>query len=192
MKKLAYALVGLCLLVTSCMTYSITPRADSDNKIRRNRGTPTISAVKDKLGLAVSAEQNGNLIYFKLYVKNFRDDMVSVDDSVTSLTEGIATAPSAKPLKVYDADEYYKKRRGEIITGQVLMAISAAMSTANAGYSRSTTYGTYSRNDFYHSYGTYSSTTYSYDAAAAAMERNIAFSNVNQYVRGGNAELDFL
>jgi len=137
--------------------------------------------------VAVSTEINGGLIYFKLYVKNYRSEAVSVDDSTVMLEE------SGLPLKVYHAEEYYKKRHNEIVAGAVLMAVSAAMSTANAGYSTSTTYGSYSRNDYYHnSRGTYTSTTTTYDPTAAAIERDIAFSNVSQFAKGGRAELDFL
>ena len=79
----------------------------------------------------------------------------------------------------------------------MLMAISAALSTVNAGRSTSYTRGSYSvygnsRGAYYHGFGTYTSTTTTYDPAAAAAEREIAFANVRNYANGTNRELDFL
>ena len=189
MKAAYFGLIGAILLVSSCMTYRLTPLTDYETSVTLNRGIPMASAVKDEIGVAVSAEVKRNLIYFKVYVKNFRQDLIRVDDSSASLVEN-----GSNSLKVYGADEYYKQRQGQIITGEVLMVLSAALSAANAGYSRSTTYGnySYSRNNYYRVYGTYSATTYTYDSAAAAMQRDVAFSNVNQYINGGTAELEFL
>ncbi len=187
MRRLAIPLLAASIFLSSCATYSLTPRSGSDEKIRYNRGIPTISAVKDGIGVAVSSEVSGSQIFFKLYIKNYRDEVLSVDDSAARLEE------SGTSVKVYRADEYFKKRRNEITTGKVLMVISAALSTSNAGYSSSTTYGTYSRNDFYHhGSGTFSSTTTTYDPSAAALERDIAFARVDQYAKGGDAELNFL
>jgi hypothetical protein len=197
MKRFVTPLLLTCLVLASCVSYRLVPQGGGDSEIRYDRGKAVLSQLKDRIGVAVSTEVVGNYVYFHTVVKNFLDNDLNVDDSGTQLSEDVPQDLYRAPLKVYRADEFYQMRRGQIIAGQVLMAISAAMATANAGRSSSYTSGYYSvygqtRNDYYSGYGTYSASTYTYDSAKAAMEREIAFANVRDYVNGTNQELSFL
>ena len=169
---------------------------DAETELKYNRGNQVANALKDRIGVSASADVVGNLIYFHIVVTNFRDTSIYVDDSRAALSEEELVDPISGPVLVYRADNYYQKRKREILTGQVLMAVSAAMSAADAGRTttRTTTrYYSYSgRNRYYRVYGTYTYTTYSYDSARAAMQREIAFANVREYVNGTNQELDYL
>jgi hypothetical protein len=183
--------------LSSCVTYRLLPQADQDTSIKYDRGAPVLSALKDQIGVAVSSQVKGDHIYFQFIVRNFRDGSLYVDDSRAELSELDPVEIAPVNLKVYRADEYYQLRRNQVITGQAFMAVAAAMSTANAGRSTSYTRGYYSthghgRSSYYRGYGSYYATTYSYDSARAAMEREIAFSNVREYINGTNAELDYL
>jgi hypothetical protein len=171
------------------------PLKDDKTTIRYDRGTPILYELADRIGVTVSTQVYGSHIYFHTIVRNFRENAIHAEDTSVFLQEH--NAEGNENPKVYRAEEYYQQRRGQIIAGQVLMAVSAALSTANAGYSTSRTSGYYSaygqsRNRYYRGYGYYSATTYTYDSAKAAMERDIAFSNVRDYVNGTNQELDYL
>ena len=192
--------VVLCLaslVMVSCTTYRLVPLGDADTELKLNRGHQVANALKDRIGVSASADIVGNLIYFHIVVTNFRDTSLHVDDAQAALSEQDLLDPTPDRLLVYRADEYYQKRQREILTGQVLMAVGAVMSAADAG--RTTTHTTgryytydYGRNRYYRVYGTYTYTTYSYDSARAAMQRDIAFANVAEYVNGTNRELDYL
>lgn len=194
--KMPAVLVSLaCLVMVSCTTFRLVPVGDAETTLKYNRGNQVATALKDRIGVTASADIVGHLIYFHIVVTNFRDTGVYVDDTSARLSEEDLLGSYSDNLPVYRADDYYQQRKREIIAGQVLMAVSAAMSTADAGRTttRTTvrTYG-YSRHRYYRVYGTYTYTTYSYDSARAAMEREIAFANVREYVNGTNQELDYL
>jgi hypothetical protein len=196
MKPFVMCLIGAALLMTSCVSYQLLPQETDGNRIGYNRGAKILYANDERLTIATSAQVYKSLIYFSIVVKNLTDQNIHVEDRQTTLFEENEAGLSSN-IKVYKADEFYNKRRTEILTGQILMAVSAALSTINAGRSTSYTNGTYSiygqsRTNYYHGFGTYNSTTTTYNAAAAAMERDIAFSNVRDYVNGTNNELDYL
>jgi hypothetical protein len=137
------------------------------------------------------------LVYFQLIVRNLTDHSIYVDDSKISLTESAPQWIFPANVKVYDADEYLRIRQKQILAGQVMMAVAAGIATMDAGRSTTYTYGYYreygyGRRSYYRGFGTYSYTTYTYDSARAAYERDIAFSNVRDYVNGTNRELDYL
>jgi hypothetical protein len=185
------------VLLASCMTYRLVPQGGGESEIRYDRGKAVLSQLKDRIGVAVSTEVVGRYVYFHTFVKNFRDDDLYVDDGGALLSENVSRDLYQTPPKVYRAADYYKMIRGEIIAGQVLMAVSAALATSNAGRSSSYTTGSYSvygqtRDNYYSGYGAYSASTYTYDSAKAAMEREIAFANVRDYVNDTDQELSFL
>lgn len=186
-----------CVVMVSCTTYRLVPMGDADTELKLNRGNQVANALKDRIGVSASADIVGNLIYFHIVVTNFRDTSIYVDDAHAALSEEELLDPGSDNLLVYRADDYYQKRKREILTGQVLMVVSAAMLAADAGRTTTRTterYSTYQhgRNRYYRVYGTYTYTTYSYDSARAAMQREIAFANVREYVNGTNQELDYL
>jgi hypothetical protein len=187
-----------CLVMLSCTTYRLVPVGDGDTELKYNRGKQVANALKDRIGVSASADIVGNLIYFHVVVTNFRDTSIYVDDSKAALSEEELLGPGSGDVLVYRADDYYRKRKSEIVTGQVLMVVGAAMSAADAGRTTTTRTTTryyaypYSRSRYYRVYGTYTYTTYSYDSAYAAMQRDIAFANVREYVNGTNQELEYL
>jgi hypothetical protein len=144
MKTVHVFLIVATVSLFSCATYRLLPQEDLDNTIKYTRGTQVLYALKDQIGVAITSEVNVDRIYFQLVVRNFRDSSLYLDDSSVKLSEIDATEAAPVDLKVYRADEYYQLRRKQIVTAQVLMAVSAAMSTANAGNSTSYTRGNYS------------------------------------------------
>ena len=186
----------LVLLFSSCVSYQMIPVESEDTTIRTNRGSQILMSSRDAITVAASAEITGKKIYLHLLVKNNTDQFSEVNDDDVKLVEW-SEETGTRSLYVYHADEYYQKRRKEIITGQVLMAISAALSSFNAGYSTYNTYGNYNysgygRSGYYSGFGSYTGTTTVYSSAQAALEREIAFSRAQNYINGGNAELEYL
>jgi hypothetical protein len=173
------------------------PQESENTTIKHNRGAQTLMSGNDSIAVVVSAQVNGDLIYFQTIVKNLSDRSLYVDDTHIKLTETSPLGGFPADIKVYGADEYLKMRRGQILAGQVMMAVAAGMSTMNAGRSTTVTTGYYSsygrgRRSYYRGFGSYTYTTYTYDSARAAYERDIAFSNVRDYINGTNRELDYL
>jgi hypothetical protein len=187
---------ALVLLFTSCVSYQMIPVQSEDTTIRTNRGSQILISSRDDITVAASAEVTGNRIYLHLLVGNNSDQFSRVNDDSVELVEW-STESQRRSLHVYHADEYYQKRRKEIITGQVLMIASAALSSFNAGYSTYNTYGNYNysgygRGGYYSGFGSYSGTTTVYNPAQAALEREIAFSRAQNYINGSNSELEYL
>lgn len=200
MKPGRLLLVGLLAVLTSCVTYRLVPEESENTTIKHNRGAQTLMSGNDSIAVVVSAQVNQDQIYFQIIVKNLSDQSLYVDDSRIRLTETSPLGGFPAEIKVYGADEYLKMRQSEILAGQIMMAVAAGMSTANAGYSRTTTtvttghYSSYGRGrrSYYRGFDTYTYTTYTYDSAQAAYESYIAFSNVREYINGTNRELDYL
>jgi hypothetical protein len=147
------------------------------------------------MAVAVSAQVYNGLIYFNVLVKNFTDKSMYVDDSKAQLTEDDMGTGYHNAIKVYDADEYYQKRKSQIVAGQVFMVMSTGLTMMNAGRTTTTVrepiyaYGP-GRHRYYRGFGTYTYTTY--DPGLAALQTEIAFDNVRTYVNGTNAELAYL
>ncbi len=114
------------------------------------------------------------------------DPVINISASSTNI-EGLTT-----DLQVWSSDEYLKKVNRSQTWAAVLMGVAEGMSTANAGYSTSTTNSYYSGNTYAYGlggygYGSYSgsSTSYTttYDAMAAyqaqvlSQQRMANFSN---------------
>lgn len=100
------------------------------------------------------------------------DPVINISASSTDI-EGFTT-----DLQVWSSDEYLKKVNRSQTWAAVLMGVAEGMSTANAGYSTSTTNSYYSGNAYAYGsggYGNYSGTTTSYtrtyDARAAYQTR---------------------
>ena len=198
MKPGVLVVVGVLVALTSCVTYRLVPQESDGTTIKHNRGTQTLMSGNDSMAVVVSAQVNGDLIYFQTIVKNLTERSLYVDDTHIRLTESSPLSGFPVDIRVYGADEYLRIRQNQILTGQIMMAVAAGVSTMNAGRSRTTvTTGYYSsyghgRRSYYRGFGTYTYTTYTYDSARAAYERDIAFSNVRDYINGTNRELDYL
>jgi hypothetical protein len=192
----AMAALIVVLLFSSCVSYQMIPVESEDTIIRTNRGSQILISSRDVITVAASAEITEKKVYLHLLVKNNTDQFCGVNDADVKLIEW-SEETGTRSLYVYHADEYYQKRRKEIITGQVLMAISAALSSFNAGYSTYNTYGNdnysgYDRSGYYSGFGSYTGTATVYSSSQAALEREIAFSRAQNYINGGNAELEYL
>jgi hypothetical protein len=200
MKPTRLVLVGLLAVLTSCVTYRLVPQESENTTIKHSRGTQTLMSGNDSMAVVVSAQVNGDLIYFQIIVKNLSDRSLYVDDSHIKLTETSPLGGFPADVRVYGAEEYLTMRQKEILAGQIMMAVAAGMSTMNAGRSTTTTtvttghYTSYGRGrrSYYRGFDTYTYTTYTYDSARAAYERDVAFSNVRDYINGTNRELDYL
>jgi len=184
------------MMISACVSYQMIPMESEDTSIRTNRGSQILMSSRDAITVAASAEIAEKKAYLHLLVKNNTDQFCYVNDNEVNLVE-LSEETGTRSLHVYHADEYYQKRRKEIITGQVLMAISAALSSVNAGYSTYNTYGNYSyhgygRSGYYSGFGSYTGTATVYSSSQAALEREIAFSRAQNYINGGNAELEYL
>lgn len=195
MRKLRLILFAPVLILASCVTYGLIPLESDGVKIKHARGEQSLIDVRENMAVAVSAQVYNSRIYFNVLVKNFTDKSVYVDDSKATLSEDAVGTDYSNPIKVYDADEYYQKRKSEITTGQILMAVGTTLSLMDAGRSTTVVQERYyargpGRHRYYRGFGTYTYTTY--DPGLAALQTEIAFSNVREYVNGTNAELDYL
>jgi hypothetical protein len=154
----------------------------------------------DSMAVVVSAQIDQDQIYFQIIVKNLSDKSLYVDDSRIRLTETSPLGGFPADVKVYGADEYLKMRQKQILAGQIFVAVAGAMSTMNAGQTTTTTtvttgrYSSYGpgRRSYYRGFETTTYTTYTYDSALADYQREVAFSNVREYINGTNRELDYL
>jgi hypothetical protein len=198
MRRIRFLLFVPVLALASCVSFSLIPQSTEGVTIKHTRGEQSLLAANENMAVAVSAQVYNDLIYFKVIVKNFTDTSFYVDDSRVQLTEDALGTGFSNSVKVYDADEYYHRRKEQIVAGQVMMVMGAALSAMDAG--RRTTYVTETypvyhrgrRGSYYRGFGTYTYRTYTYDYGRSALETEIAFSNVANYVNGTNAELQYL
>ena len=192
--------VGFLAVLTSCMTWQIVPQASENTTIKFNRGQQTLFSGNDSVAVVVSAQLDREQIYFQIIVKNLSDQNLYVDDSHIRLTETSPLGGFPAEVKVYGADEYYKMRQKEILDGQIFVAVAGVMSTLDAGRTTTTTtvttghYSSYGRGrrSYYRGFQTTTYTTTTYDSALAEYQREVAFSNVRDYINGTNRELDYL
>ena len=192
--------VGFLAVLTSCMTWQIVPQASENTTIKFNRGQQTLFSGNDSVAVVVSAQLDREQIYFQIIVKNLSDQNLYVDDSHIRLTETSPLGGFPAEVKVYGADEYYKMRQKEILAGQIFVAVAGVMSTMDAGRTTTTTtvttghYSSYGRGrrSYYRGFQTTTYTTTTYDSALAEYQREVAFSNVRDYINGTNRELDYL
>ena len=200
MKPGRLLLVGVLAVLTSCMTWQIVPQASENTSIKYKRGEQTLMSGNDSIAVVVSAQLDREQIYFQIIVKNLSEESLYVDDSHIRLTETSPLGGFPADVKVYGADEYYKKRQNEIVAGQIFVAVAGVMSTMDAGHSTTTTtvttgrYSSYGRGrrSYYRGFQSTTYTTYTYDSALADYQREVAFSNVREYINGTNRELDYL
>ncbi|MGA2480822.1 MAG: hypothetical protein ABSG63_18920 [Spirochaetia bacterium] len=198
MRRIRFLFFIPILALASCASYSLIPMPEEGVTIKHTRGEQSLLAAKENMAVAVSAQVYNDLIYFKVIVKNFTDKSIYVDDSRVELNEDAGGTGFSNPVKIYGADEYYQRRKEQIVAGQVMMVMGAAISAMDAG--RRTTYVTETypvyhrgrRGSYYRGFGSYTYRTYTYDYGRAALETEIAFSNVASYVNGTNAELQYL
>jgi hypothetical protein len=198
MRRIRFLLFVPILALASCVSFSLIPQPTEGVTIKHTRGEQSLLAANENMAVAVSAQVYNDLIYFKVIVKNFTDKSFYVDGSRVQLTEDALGTGFSNSVKVYDADEYYHRRKEQIVAGQVMMVMGAAFSAMDAR--RRTTYVTETypvytrgrRGYYYRGFGTYTYRTYTYDYGRAALETEIAFSNVATYVNGTNAELQYL
>ena len=200
MKPARLLLVGVLAVLTSCMTWQIVPQASENTSIKYNRGAQTLMSGNESIAVVVSAQLDREQIYFQIIVKNLSDKSLYVDDSHIRLTETSPLGGFPADVKVYGADEYLKMRQKEILAGQIFVAVMGAMSAMDAGRTTTTTTvttGHYSgygrgRRSYYRGFETTTYTSYTYDSALADYQREVAFSNVREYINGTNRELDYL
>jgi hypothetical protein len=198
MRRIRFLFFLPVLVLASCVSYSLIPVATEGVTVKHTRGEQSLLAANENMAVAVSAQVYNDLIYFKVIVKNFTDKSMYVDDGSVQLTEDALGTGFSNTVKVYDADEYYQRRKEQIVAGQVMMVMGAAMSVMDSG--RRTTYVTETypvyvrgrRGHYYRGFGSYTYRTYTYDYGRSALETGIAFSNVATYVNGTNAELQYL
>lgn len=155
-----------------------TPSID-ERKVEYKDGTPWQFYIKNGLIIALT-----NTIV-KDYGKWHRIDVIISNNTITPIefdpTINISASSTDKKgiitdLEIWSSDEYIKKVNRSQVWAAVLMGVAEGMSTANAGYSTSTTNSYYSGNSLTYGsngygYGNYygSSTSYTrtYDAGAA-------------------------
>jgi hypothetical protein len=184
------------LALASCVSFALVPQATEGVTIKHTRGQQSLLAAKENMAVAVSAQVYNDLIYFNVIVKNFTDRSIYVDDSKVSLSEDAIGTGFSNTVKVYDAEEYYKKRKEQIVAGQVMMAVAAGLSALDAPRRNTYVTRTYvytGRNRYYRGFSrSYTYETYTTDYGRAALETSIAFTSVATYINGTNAELQYL
>lgn len=192
MKRLPMLAIMTILFLTSCATYSFVPIDAPNINLQRDRGTITPIFVDEQLGISVVPKIIKSYLSLQIVVRNnsvsdlymadaFFNCYVSTDNNHWEL------------IKRYSSKEFYKKEYDSYVAGAVLMAISAGLSSASAGYGNSRTTGSYYGSSSYGSVsGSYNSTTTYYDPTAAELARQRNQANIESYVSSGKRWLSFL
>jgi hypothetical protein len=179
-------LVLMCVL-GSCTTFVMVPQEDRDTDVRYQRGDAY--AVSEREGLALfsfSAYQGKQLLLQFTIANTSEDGFLSVDEGSFRLFQAENELGPWTELPVWEAREYFRRRKTQIRTAQVLTVLSASLQSASAGYSSGTVSG-------YSSNGTYYSARYtSYDSTLAAIEQRQIANTAAGYIEGGEAELAWL
>ncbi len=192
MKKYLYVMFISIMFVTSCTTYHFVPILNETIAIQNERGKSYPVYIDDKYGMIIMPEYKESELMLKITIKNTSTEKLSFSDSdfaVFASEDRIAW----KQLKVYSSSEFYKKEKAEYTTGAVIMVLSAAASSYNAGRGYSTTRGNVYGNTAYGSYsGSYTSTTSYYDPTAAELASQRNAQMVSDYAQSGKEWLEVL
>lgn len=150
------------------------------------RGEQFALTQADDLDAMVQGEYDRQQLQFIFSIGNSSDEAKLVTDSSITLYVGDSRFGPWDELDVYRAEEYYKQRKRQIVTGQILMVFSAALEASTAGYSSGTVSG-------FDSTGQYYSARYtSYDSGLASLEMQMISMRTANYIEGGSSELDWL
>lgn len=190
--KLLILILFPILLLASCATYSFIPIESENITLSRNRGTIIPIYVDDQLGISIVPKIIKSYLSLQVIVRNnsisnlyMADTFFNCYTSKDNLNWNL--------LKSYSSKEFYKKEYDAYVAGAVLMAISAGLDSASAGYGRSTSTGSFYGNSSYGSVsGNYRSNTTYYDPAAAELARQRNQANIEQYATSGKQWLTFL
>jgi hypothetical protein len=192
MKKVLIIVCVACIILSSCTTYKFRPIADDGITLRNNRGDVYPYFINDDVEICIVPSYIESDIALKITVLNKEIDLLQLSDTDFELYNSNDGYLWQK-MEVYTSEKYYSKEKTEYTVGAVLMVLSAASSSASAGYGSSNTYGTYNGNTRYGSYsGSYYSRTTYYDPTAAQIAQQRNQENVNNYARNGQQWLDFL
>jgi len=179
MKVRTLFVLFILTLNTGCASYvAVTP--DAGEPISYASGRAVITSAESTSTVLLSHKgvvRKGNRLGFYVTIRNESDETYEVD------TRNVAVyVNDSKQLKVYTHEAIAKEIRREAMWSAIAAGLSAAgssMSAMNAGYSTTTTHGTYAGSGTYNSYngssggsmtsyGSYSGTSTTYDPAAVA------------------------
>jgi hypothetical protein len=177
----------LVLLMSSCTTFVMIPREDPDTQVSYIRGDAFAVSDRDSVDLFSYAEYQGNQILLVFTIANPSENVpLAFDEGSFTLHQGPSALGPWSELEVFEARDYFRRRKSQIRTAQVLTIISASLQATNTGYSTSTVSG-------YTSSGTYySARVNSYNPGLAAIEQQQIYNNASNYIAGGEAELAWL
>ncbi len=158
------------------------------------RGQKYVKAERDAVSILVRAQNRGSEVLFTVSIANKTENPIFFDESSSFRFEaGTHVQNIWETGEWYTATEYYEKEKQRIVALQVLRATSAALSSLNAGYSRtryqgsSTTYGPSGAQTRY-----YSGQIVTYDPVRAQMEFSNSLNNFLEEAKNDAAYLNFL
>jgi hypothetical protein len=174
------------VLFQSCSSYMFTVVDSDDTSALYHRGQAYGVSHTPDVDVISHADFDNGAIRFSLIIGNTSDEVVAVREGQISLYGSEYQSGPWYSIEVFEARSYFEKRRRQIVTGQVLMAVSAALEASTAGYSSGTVSG-------FSSSGRYYSARYtSYSPALASAEIDRISNTTASYIRGGNAEIQWL
>lgn len=192
--RLILILIGLTSL-SGCATY-VSVQPSTDENVTYYSGRPIITSERPTSTVMVSPGQvvmeKNKRVGFNVSVRNDSGETVEIDTP-----QIYASAGPDLPLHVYTYEEMVAEIKSQAMWAAVAAGLAAAgdsMQAANAGYSTTTTTGTYQGYGTYNSYGTagstygtyngsgtYYGTSTTYDASAVAAAQ--AEANRNSQMR---------
>lgn len=173
--------------LVSCATYHFLEPVDLSpgQEVIFVEGYPAISeeyasAEEEGVAVAIYGYTTSKHLVLQVYYGNHTRRRIDVFPEAISV-QGLRQESTAD-LKVWEANEYIRRVRRQQNTALFFQALSGAIDASQAGYSSSTTHGTFGSN--YGQYGgTYSAYTTTYDharvAEANARNRAIVQSQAN-------------
>jgi len=186
---------------TSCTTFHyLEPSAPApDQDVRYVAGYPAISQVVEKgpdhfYGVTVYGYTIAGKLVLDVYYANSTSTPINVlPDQITVIGYDDG---GAYELEVHEANEYIRRVQRQQNTALVLQAIAGALDDTDAGYSTSSSYGTYSGSYYGSTYGTYSGsysgTTSRYDASAAAAQRAQTSAEIRSQAEANSNNIEYL
>lgn len=190
-----FGLLGIVVwLAVSCATIAVSPVETASTPIFVLRGQKYVKAENGTISVLIHAQNLGSEVLFRVSIANKTENPIFFDEA-NSLSVEVGTHEQNiwKTGEWYTATNYYEKEKQRIVALQVLRATSAALSSLNAGYSRtmyqgsSTTYGPSGAQTRYDS-----GQIVTYDPVRAQMEFANSMNNFLQEAKNDAAYLNFL
>lgn len=176
------------MILTGCSTYNLKPYETEDVDLSIERGKEIITERKNDIEVSFFASNDKQYYLHSVLIENYSSKGVFFDDANIKLYQGNIESDFWEEIPIYTAEEYYDKVKAESNFMLGLLAVSAIISSVDAGYSSSTTSGSFNSYTSNVS-GTFNASTSTYDATAAQIQRIATQQQLSNFVDSSEAEI---